>query len=424
MVAIAERGAMNGATKLAIVSLLSIAIGAGIWRSRRTDVAVVAVARGGAVDAVYATGTVEAADRASIKTKVTGSVVELLVREGDVVKKGDLLARIDNPAVTFALQRGRVQLNAAAKHAGEKSPTVVAQVQHAAAIESEIAQAKIDIERSKRLSESGSVAGSETEKLTSHLRALEAQLRANEAEQAALRIDLDSTAGQAEENVKALAAQVADTEVRAPLDGVVLRRMVEPGEVVGVNQALFDVGDVAHLILKIAIDEADVARVSVAPPSPALVTLYAFKDRVFHGTITRIFPDADRASKSFLAWVALSDAPPNLRSGMSAEVNLVVARKDDVLIAPMESLVGGRFVWVSEGGVARRREVVVGIHDLLRTEIVSGLHEGELVVVEGQATLVDGARLSARTTSLDAPLAAASTAPMTIASAPASAAAK
>jgi multidrug efflux pump subunit AcrA (membrane-fusion protein) len=401
---------MNAFAKLTVVALLSIAIGAGIWRSRRAEVVVVAVARGGAVDAVYATGTVEAADRASIKTKVTGSVVELLVREGDVVKKGDLLARIDNPAVTFALQRGRVQLHAASKQAGEKSPTVVAQVQRASAIRSEIAQAKIDIDRSKRLSESGSVAGSETEKLQSHLAALEAQLSASEAEQAALRIDLDSTAGQAEENVKALAAQVADTEVRAPLDGVVLRRMVEPGEVVGVNQTLFDVGDVAHLILKIAIDEADVARVSLDPPSSALVTLYAFKDRVFHGQITRIFPDADRASKSFLAWVTLTDAPPTLRSGMSAEVNLIVARKEGVLIAPMESLVGGRFVWVDEGGLARRREVVVGIHDLLRTEIVSGVHEGDLVIVEGQTNLVEGARLSSRTTSLDAPLAAASSA--------------
>jgi multidrug efflux pump subunit AcrA (membrane-fusion protein) len=77
-------------------------------------------------------------------------------------------------------------------------------------------------------------------------------------------------------------------------------------------------------------------------------------------------------------------------------VNIVVAQKDDVLIAPMEAIDGG-FAWVVTGGVAHRRPVILGIHDLLRAEVDVGLAEGDLVVVDGQGALADGARVAART---------------------------
>jgi HlyD family secretion protein len=363
---------------------------------RRAEVVVTPVVRGRAIDAVYATGTVEAEDRATVKAKLAGSILECLVREGDAVKKGDLLARIDNPGVTFALQRGRTQLVAASQQAGAKSPQLSALTSQAASIRAEAAQVKADLARAKQLSESGSLPSIDFEKLGTRLAQLDAQARANEAQQEALRIDLDSNAAQLAENVKALASQVSDTEVRAPLDGVVLRRTIEPGEVVAQSLPLFEIGDTSRLLLRIAVDEGDVGKIATEPASIAMASLYAFKGEVFKGKVTRILPDANRATKSFVAFVKLDAPPRGLRSGMSAEVNIVVARKEDVLIAPFEAI-DGRFAWVVESGRAYRREVKVGIHDLLRAEIESGIAEGALVVVDGQSALTEGARVATRT---------------------------
>jgi HlyD family secretion protein len=400
---------MNPRLKLALPVLLVAAGALGAWEIRRADVVVTPVTRGVAVDAVYATGTVEADDRASVKARLGGSIAECLVREGDVVKKGDILARLDNPGVTFALQRGQTQLTAANQQAGAQSPQITALASQASSIRAEMEYAKADLDRTRKLAASGSSTSIDLDKATTHLAQLDAQLRANQAQQDALRIDLDSNAAQIAQSVKALASQVSDTEVRSPLDGVVLRRHVEPGEVVAQNQALFEVGDTSRLVLRVAIDEADVGKVTTDPPSVAVASLVAFRDRAFHGHVTRIFPDADRATKSFVAYVVLDDPPKGLRSGMTAEVNIIALEKDGVLLAPMES-VDGHAVWVVQDGRARRREVTLGIHDLLSSEVVSGLSEGELVVVDGQASLVDGARVSTRAAaaSLPPPVAVAS----------------
>jgi RND family efflux transporter MFP subunit len=393
---------MNALAKsLAVVVLL----GGGVFaytQLRRTDVVVTPVVRGRAVDAVYATGTVEADDRVVVKARLSGSVAECLVREGDAVKKGDLLARLDNPGVTFALTRGRTQLAAASKQAGAQSPQLAGLASQAASIRAEIDLVRAEVERAKSLAASGSASSVDLDKLQTRLAQLESQLRANAAQQQALGIDLDANAAQLAESVKALASQVTDTEVRSPLDGVVLRKTTSSGEVVAVGQTLFEIGDTSKLVLKIAIDEADVATVSADPPSSAVASLYAFAGRAFTGKVTRIFPDADRATKSFVAYVKLDAPPVGLRSGMSSEVNIVVAQKDDVLIAPMEAIDGG-FAWVVSSGVAHRRPVTLGIHDLLRAEVERGLGEGDLVVVDGQGALSDGARVATRSTATALP---------------------
>jgi HlyD family secretion protein len=195
--------------------------------------------------------------------------------------------------------------------------------------------------------------------------------------------------------VSALATHVADTEARAPQDGVVLARYVEPGEVVAVNQALFKVGDTRSLLLEVSIDEADVARVHDGtdgqPPSRVAASLHAFPGLAFPGRVAMVMPDADREKKSYLAKVRLDEPPAGLRSGMTAEVNIIVTERENVLLAPADAIKDGQ-VWRVAGGRAEKRAVQVGIHDLLRAEVTDGLAEGDLVAV-GAAIDRDGARV-------------------------------
>jgi HlyD family secretion protein len=392
-----------------VLLLLVALIGAGaVVRSRLAPVPVVVtpVMRGKAIDAVYATGTVETEDRVQVKAKSSGSVAEVLVKEGSAVKKGDLLARIDNPGVAFDLKRGEADLSAASAQAGPSAPQIASLRAQAKMVDSELAMARQDLARFERLAGTGVLPQVEADRARARVVQLESSLAANEAQQRALRIDLSANAARQSAQVKSLAARVTDTEVRSPLDGVVLQKSVEVGEVVAVNQTLFKVGDVKSLILEVAVDEADIARVVAGDPagsgrgSSAAVSLYAFSKQVFRGHVFEVLPDANRERKAFLAKVRLSEPPAGLRSGMSAEVNIIVGEHDGALLAPSEAEERGA-VWVVRGGVAQRQPVVIGVRDLLRFEVIEGLAEGDAVVVEGQAQLAPGKRVSVTERSAD-----------------------
>ena len=351
------------------------------------------VVKGKAIDAIYATGTVEAEERVQVKAKTGGSVAEIFVTEGSIVKRGDLLARIDNPAVTFDLKRGKSDLNAASAQASSNAPQIDALKAQSRAIDAELSAANSDLARTKSLVESGSLASTELERINAKVLQLQAQMAANEAQRRALRIDLNAGAARASANVETLQARVSDTEIRAPLDGVVLTKTVELGEVVAVNQTLFKVGNTKSLVLEVSVDEADVGRVKDGEKgSIAAVSLYAFSRQIFSGKVFEILPDADRVRKSFLAKIRLDKPPEGLRSGMSAEVNIVADEHEGVLLLPSEADLGGA-VYRVEGGRAHRIPVTMGIRDLLRIEALGGVAEGDLLVVEGQDNIADGKRV-------------------------------
>jgi HlyD family secretion protein len=371
---------------IAAAALLAVA---GILLARYlrpVDVVVTPIVRGHVVDAVYATGTVEAERRVTVKAKVAGPVAELPITEGDPIEVGQRLARIDNPAAAFDLRKSQVEEVAAAAQAGNNGPQLASVRAKAEALETQLHAAEREAARAEQLFKSGAIGQAESEKARDQATALRADLAAQRAEERRLRIDLEANAGRARAAASSLATKVSDADVRAPVDGMVLARYVELGEVVAVNQPLFKVGDPRSLLLEVTIDEADVGRVHDGndgqPASRVAATLQAFPGRAFAGRVVKVMPDADREKKSYLAKVRLDEPPQGLRSGMTAEVNIIITERAGVLLAPADAIKDGQ-AWRVKDGRADRVQVTVGIHDLLRAELLSGLSEGEEVVVGG-----------------------------------------
>jgi HlyD family secretion protein len=178
-----------------------------------------------------------------------------------------------------------------------------------------------------------------------------------------------------------LTARAGDAEVRAPIDGTVLALRVERGETVTLNQPLLRVGDLSRLRVEALVDEADVGRLRVG--TEAALRLPAFDDRLVRGRITHLAPQADRDRKTFEVDLSLDDAPEGLRPGMTAEINLISRRHENVLLAPAEALArGASSLLVARGGRVVRVPVTAGIRDLTRVEVAGDLLEGEWVVLE------------------------------------------
>jgi multidrug efflux pump subunit AcrA (membrane-fusion protein) len=392
------------------------AAGYAYWARQTLDVPVGTVVKGQAVEAVYATGTVEAENRVTVKARTAGSLLEVLVKPGSSVKRGDLLARIDNRSASLDLERGKVDLRAASVLSAVDAPELSTLSSRAAGLRAELAAAQSELTRVRHLVERGAFPSTELDRVRVRVESLNGSLAANEAEQRGLRVKLDSERDQKAAQVSSLGARLAEADVRAPLDGVVLVRQVEPGEVVSVNQPLFVVGDCTSFVLELSVDESDIARVhdgATGPASEVVVSLPAYPERRFVGHVFEILPEGDRVRKTFLAKVRLQDPPLGLRSGMTSEVNVIVRARPG-LLAPASAESEG-FAWIVRGGRAHRVAVEVGIRDPLQLEILSGLREGDQVVIESGSKLSEGQQVRAISaparTPKPAPVARAATAP-------------
>jgi RND family efflux transporter MFP subunit len=376
---------------IAIVGLVAI-VGGIALKLRPVSVTTTPIIRGTAVEAAYATGTVEPFDRVVVKAKAAGAI-DLKVREGAHVKKGDVVAVIDSPTLGHDLDRGKVDLRAAEEQAGAKGPQVVALEAQARALRAELNTVQNDRTHVASLVGSGSVPQVDLDHLVDKGAALQAQIEANVAAQQALRIDLAARRDESSATMGSLSARLADTEVRAPLDGVVLARYVEPGEVAAVNTPLLKIGNVDNLVLECAIDEADIGHVTVG--KSVAISLYAFSDKVYDGEVFEILPDADRSKKSFLAKVKFRQPPAGLRSGMTAEVNVIIQERPQSLLVPAEAVDATGRVFVVANGHLQARTPKLGVRDMLRVEVLDGLAEGEEVVVAGGEGLTEGTRVQA-----------------------------
>ena len=302
----------------------AILLAGGIWAARPKapekddkDKVKTAKAETGSVQVrVTEVGSVEPQVKVDVKSVLSGKVVDLLVREGDRVKRGEVLARVE-PDVNQARDLSQVK-NAV----------------HEAAIT--LSEAKANHERDQGLLAQGLL--SQKDNLESETR-YRAALAAHESALEKYRIVQDS----------GVPIAAADTRQRlnvtAPMDGVVIRRNVEPGDTVtsGVSSfnagtVLMTVADVGTMIIKAGVNEVDIGKVRLE--QPVKVSLDAYPKVRFEGVIKRIAPAArlEEKVKVFEVEIAIDRQGAELRTGMTANVDVMGERKDKVLTVPVEAL--------------------------------------------------------------------------------------
>jgi len=183
--------------------------------------------------------------------------------------------------------------------------------------------------------------------------------------------------------------KISEYTILSPMDGVVLRRDGEIGEIAEVGQVLFRVGVPTPLQVVAEVNEEDIPRVEVG--QTVLLRTDAFPDRKLTGKVREITPMGDIGAKTFRIKIGLPDDTP-LKPGMSVEANIVAREKLDALLIPADA-VQDNAVFVIEDDRARERAVKLGIRGTRAVEVLTGLNEGERVVSPAPLELRDGARI-------------------------------
>lgn len=431
------------------VPWLALAVGcAGPAPSQPTATAqavavqVQAVQRRTLEEVLEASGSVQAAASADVVAKLPGRVVRVTVDEGSRVRRGQVVVQLDpsdleaqaaQAQANLELARSRVlQAQAAVQLAADTARHQVSQAQaavaaaraQAAAAQAQVqaaasqrARAEADLQRVQQLFAQGAVPAQQVDAVRAAAEAARAQHEAAQAQwraaqdqlhaaEAALRLAQTATqqvairqrdaeqaqaaARQAEAALRLVRLQLEQTQVRAPLDGVVVERRADPGEYAAPGVPLLTVADVSTVRVHLAVSETRIRMLRVG--QPVQVAVDALPGRAFSGRVEGWTPAADPRTRSFLVKVRVPNADGALRPGMFARGRVVLQSKPQVPAVPSEALVyeGGRaFVFVVESGRAWRRPVAVGLTSAGWSE-VRGLAPGTPVVVAGQGLLRDG----------------------------------
>ncbi|WP_300443096.1 efflux RND transporter periplasmic adaptor subunit [Zoogloea sp.] len=357
--------------------------GSAIFAGLRAPVGVETVTVGQAwpyqgLTVLNATGYVVAQRKAAIASKATGRLEWLGVREGSVVKAGELIARLEQRDVAAQLQQAAANVGVAQANVGQ--------------VQAELRDAELAFGRARDLRARNFVAQAQVDQAEARMvKARAAVVSARAAERAS------------EAARQAAQVAVAQTEIRAPFDGVVLTKHANVGDLITNFSAAADskgavvsMADMSTLEVEADVSESSLSKIK--PGQPCEIQLDAFPELRFRGEVSRLVPTVDRAKASVLTKIRFIDPDPRVLPEMSAKIAFLsealdAARRQPRVAVHGEAVVaegGASAVFRVENGVAKRVSVTPGpkIGDLVE---LSGVAPGDTLVLRPPASLRDGA---------------------------------
>jgi RND family efflux transporter MFP subunit len=335
---------------------------------------VAVVRRGTAISAVYGTVRIEPAFVVHVRAQNAGFIQlaeEFSAGRGAIgksVTKGQLLASIADETTARQLKQASADLQAATERAKLPLPS-----------EELLKAAEDNLHRLEQVVASGNVPAVEYEKAKSEANRLRGALE-NE------RIERDRNLQALDEAHKKMEAQMRNSEIRAPMDGLLTAVSTIDGELVAEGNQLFTVSS-RKTYVRGEVNEEDVGEVK--PGMKAKVQLYAYRTQTFAARVSSIQPAADPDTQRYTVILEMEKPPDNLMAGMTGEMNIITGSHDDALLVPTRALLVDQALVVKRG-IVQRRTIKVGFRTLDFAEALSGVSVGDRVVIADQDRLRSG----------------------------------
>lgn len=303
---------------------------------------------------ITATGNVKPKESATVSSEVAARVLDVKVREGQAVTKGTVLVRLNDRDLRLLIE--------------EAQSTITKE---------QVDLAKEQYDRNQRLFQTGSVTKLQLDQVKNQY------------------LSLDSAYQAAQAKIRQVREQITKTTILSPIDGVVSRKFVSPGELLAPGAPAAIVENTEEVLVDVEVSDRDVVKLHAGMEVEA--TTDAFPGRAFKGVVDRVGSTANPVTRSFAVQARIDNKGRELRSGMIASLRVVLSNKR-ALLAPQEGVTGegeAARVFVVKDGVAKRVAVKLGDRLDREVEILSGLSDGDEVVVYGGDRLTDGQAVQA-----------------------------
>ncbi len=342
---------------------------------------------------VPASGTVEAAQTVDLAFQIPGRVAQVRVEEGQVVRKGQLIAELDSADYQFGLRASEGQAGIA--QAGFDKAQTGTRMEELEQARAGYDRAENEYQRYKKLYERKSMAPVDFAKVEAAYRAAKAQYEmAQNGARTEDRAAASSAVKQALAQVDSNRKRMADTSLLSPIDGIVARRGVDPGEMVNAGLPVFVIVNLNPARVRVGIPETDIGRIRMG--QDARIAVPALGGMEFAGKVDLVGVAADSSSRTFTAKIAVPNRNLQLKAGMIAEASIEASGTVHIVTIPGEAIVhdpqGSTLVYVYFPDKKRvyAHRVETGFVKGPGVEIRSGLSGDELIVVAGQHQLREG----------------------------------
>jgi len=376
----------------------TLGLKAALTRNHSVDPSKLArVERGDLARVVVAVGKIEPKAKVEVKSKASGIVKQIYVHYSDWVRKGQVLVELDKEELQARVREARAALMAA--QAAEEAAIAAYERNQVEAQGPDVPFLKSSLDRARRLHQQGLIAKSVLEEADkAYQMALNRQMTAlrNVSVSRAEVARAKAQVAQAQALLDRAEEDLRNSTIVSPMDGIVLSRDIEVGDAVSSilvlgSQAtkLFTLGDVSEVYVLGKVDEADIGKVYLG--QSARIVVEAFKDRAFHGKVTKISPlgvEKDNVT-TFEVRVSIQNPGGELRANMTANAEIILEERKNVLLVPEAAVLYDRnrqaFLEVPDpASPAGRRRVPVklGISNGVKTELATGLQEGDQVILQ------------------------------------------
>jgi len=396
------------------ILLLALAVGYVAYRMSPPTMVDVFEAKTGNIEELVTSvsaGTVKSRWEAVLSTEAAGKVLRVAVDEGDTVRRGDLLVTLVDPELERKVSAAAAEVTLAEellRQAEARREEVRARAaSDRARSESNLNKAREDHRRASGLFAGGFLSRAEMDRVDASLSNAEEDARLADTGDFAIRAadrEIDSLRARiaaARATRDALAERHRKMRIVAPFPGIVIHRTVEPGETKQPGSPLLQLADPGSLYIETPIDESESARVRVGQP----VRFYpdAYLGETFRGVVSEVKPTIEASrevSRANTIRVKILSSPHPLRLGMSVDVEVLTGSKENALQVPTSAIMereGEKFVYRVRDGKVERSDVSTGISNWDRTEVLSGLSPGDLVVTSLEIrNLASGSRVGIR----------------------------
>jgi RND family efflux transporter MFP subunit len=308
---------------------------------------------------LFYTGIIEAWKEINVMPDIGGKIAKIHVEEGEVVEKDQLLAELDTRAAR--LQQDQAKAGVAVAGANYKD-------------------AERNMERMERLKNENAVSDQQYEKVKLAYEAADAQLQ------------------QAQAALNLTNHQLDVSLMKAPFRGIVASKNAEVGDVINPLMGGFSAAsgvlmlmDFSRVKIEVDVSQQDIVRIKKGQTASLSVTALAGK--VFQGRVMLVNMTADPVSKKFKVEVEADNPDLELKPNTFGEVVFEVKTHDDAVVVPQKAVLENKYVFLISGDQVQKRDVVLGIQNTDMVEILSGLKEGDLVVIEGNFGLEEGIQI-------------------------------
>ena len=353
-------------------------------------VKVVPVKRGDLVMRLESPGEAYTERNIVLKTEVTGTIKTLNAKEGKHVRAGEVLVEIDDQEYRLKWERSEaLRLKYLSDLLLDKQFAPPSKEMDAASAE-RIRKAEQDFSKAASLYGQGMISREEFEKAKRSYESLLIESGVKQEEVMAAVKGLT----QAEIDAKIAQLELDRTKIRAPFAGIISDIKVSPQENISAGRELFTLVDINRIKVQARVLESEIGKMKVG--YEAALQFSAYPGKIFKGHVEAVSPIINPEDRTCAVHIAVDNPQEEIKPGMHAEVEIAADIYKDRLLVPQESVLvrGGRkLVFVVEEGLAKWRYIEVGLENKDSAEVLDGVKEGEMVIIEGHFTLAHDARV-------------------------------